>query len=495
MADGVNLPPGGTGDTGVKASTQKVTADSSDVQDVALASVVAGVRTRVSAAAPLPVVQTGTPALPTGASTETSVAASATALGAVGDSAYVSGSGSLVALLKGLFAKLPALVSGRVPVDGSGVTQPVSGTFFQATQPVSGTVTATGPLTDTQLRATAVPVSGTVTASGPLTDTQLRASAVPVSGTVTASGPVTDAQLRATPVPVSGTVTANLAAGANNIGDVDVASSVLPTGAATEATIAAQSVLVGSVTETAPVTDTASSGLNGRLQRIASRLTILLGVMPSTIGQHTMATSFAVAVASDQSAVPVSGTVTANAGTGTQAVSLATLPALVAGSANIGDVDVLSLPALPAGSNNIGDVDVLSLPALPAGSNNIGDVDIASITTPTSGGYSVSRLLAGASTNATSVKASAGQVFGWYLANAAAYTVFFKLYNKASAPTVGTDTPFMTIPVPAGSAANVEFMRGLAMGTGVAFATTKLVADADTTVLVANDLVINLLYA
>lgn len=45
---------------------------------------------------------------------------------------------------------------------------PVSGTFWQATQPVSG------PLTDMQLRASAVPVSG------PLTDTQLRASAVSV---------------------------------------------------------------------------------------------------------------------------------------------------------------------------------------------------------------------------------------------------------------------------------------------------------------------------
>lgn len=40
--------------------------------------------------------------------------------------------------------KTPALISGRVPVDGSGVTQPVS-----------------GPLTDAQLRAAAVPVSGT----------------------------------------------------------------------------------------------------------------------------------------------------------------------------------------------------------------------------------------------------------------------------------------------------------------------------------------------
>lgn len=45
-------------------------------------------------------------------------------------------------------------VSGRLPVDGSGVTQPVSGTFWQATQPVSGTF----------WQATQ-PVSGTVTAS------------------------------------------------------------------------------------------------------------------------------------------------------------------------------------------------------------------------------------------------------------------------------------------------------------------------------------------
>jgi len=38
-----------------------------------------------------------------------------------------------------LLAKIPALVSGRIPVDGSGVTQPVSGTFFQATQPTRET--------------------------------------------------------------------------------------------------------------------------------------------------------------------------------------------------------------------------------------------------------------------------------------------------------------------------------------------------------------------
>lgn len=60
---------------------------------------------------------------------------------------------------------------------------------------ITAPVDVVGPLTNTQLRASAVPVSG------PLTDTQLRATAVPVSG------PLTDTQLRATAVPVSGPAT------------------------------------------------------------------------------------------------------------------------------------------------------------------------------------------------------------------------------------------------------------------------------------------------
>lgn len=43
-----------------------------------------------------------------------------------------------------------------------------------------------------------------------------------------------------------------------------------------EGSLASQLTLTGAVTETAPASDTASSGLNGRLQRIAQRLTSLL---------------------------------------------------------------------------------------------------------------------------------------------------------------------------------------------------------------------------
>lgn len=95
-----------------------------------------------------------------------------------------------------------------IRVDPTGTTaQPVTGTFWQATQPVSGTFwQATQPVSGT---VTANAGTGTMAVSGPLTDTQLRATAVPVSGTVTATGPLTDTQLRATPVPISGTTTAN----------------------------------------------------------------------------------------------------------------------------------------------------------------------------------------------------------------------------------------------------------------------------------------------
>lgn len=110
--------------------------------------------------------------------------------------------------------KLTTTVNG-LKVDGSAVTQPVSGPLTDV-QLRATAVPVSGPLTDTQLRAVAVPISGTVTAnagtgtfavSGPLTDVQLRAVAVPVSG------PLTDAQLRAVAVPISGTVTANAGTG------------------------------------------------------------------------------------------------------------------------------------------------------------------------------------------------------------------------------------------------------------------------------------------
>jgi len=97
-------------------------------------------------------------------------------------------------------------------------------------------------------------------------------------------------------------------------------------------------------------------------------------------------------------------------------VEVTTLPALAAGTNNIGDVDVLSLPPLAAGSNNIGDVDVLSLPALPTGTNAIGEVDVSQIrvektTIPlvqAASAYAAGDVVGGKISLSSSVRASGG---------------------------------------------------------------------------------------
>ena len=113
----------------------------------------------------------------------------------------------------------------------------------------------------------------------------------------------------------------------------------------------------------------------------------------------------------------------------------------------------------------------------------------------TTGGCMVSRVATASTTNATSVKATVGQLYGWYVYNSNVAVRYLKLYNKSTAPTVGTDTPAMVLPIPPGSGANLGCDgAGISFPSGIAYATTTGVADSDTGVIVANDLVINLFY-
>lgn len=125
-------------------------------------------------------------------------------------------------------------------------------------------LSVTGPLTDTQLRASAVPVSlssvplptGAATAANQVTEIASLASIdSKLTAPLSVTGPLTDAQLRASAVPVS------------------AASLPLPTGAATETTLAAMSAK-----------------------------------LPATLGQTTSAASLAVVLASNQSSIPVAAT-------------------------------------------------------------------------------------------------------------------------------------------------------------------------------------------
>lgn len=55
-------------------------------------------------------------------------------------------------------------------------------------------------------------------------------------------------------------------------------------GDASAANQAISNSLLGDVVETAPATDTGSSGINGRLQRAAQRLTSLIALLPAALG-------------------------------------------------------------------------------------------------------------------------------------------------------------------------------------------------------------------
>ena len=103
-------------------------------------------------------------------------------------------------------------------------------------------------------------------------------------------------------------------------------------------------------------------------------------------------------------------------------------------------------------------------------------------------------LVSAASTNAGVVKASAGVVTAYYLANTAAVMLFVKLYNKASSPTVGSDTPRCVWGIPSQSGANISFDHPIAFETGIAIATTTGIADSDSAAVGANDIAVTLHY-
>jgi hypothetical protein len=116
--------------------------------------------------------------------------------------------------------------------------------------------------------------------------------------------------------------------------------------------------------------------------------------------------------------------------------------------------------------------------------------------------FSTARLLsAAASTNATSVKASAGNVFKIVGVQVNAAARYLKLYNKATAPTVGTDTPIWTFYLPptavGGGLFTLDFgAQPLYFATGIGYALTTAAADADTGALTAGDVIaMNIAYA
>ena len=284
--------------------------------------------------------------------------------------------------------------AGALKVDGSLVTQPVSGTVavnnFPATQPVSGTVAVSNFPATQPVSAASLPLPANAAQ-------ETGGNLATLAGTVSASKVGVTVSNFPTTQPVSGTVAVSNFPATQPISAVSLP---LPSNAAQEtggnlATIAAAQGNAGSGI-TIP---TGGLGILGWLSGIYNRLAgVVLAAGTAIIGkvgidQTTPGTTNGVQVnAALPAGTNVIGHVIADSGSTTAVTSL---PALVAGAAIIGKVGIdQTTPgttngvqvnaALPAGTNVIGHViadtgsttAVTSLPALVAGTALIGKVGI-----------------------------------------------------------------------------------------------------------------------
>ena len=100
-------------------------------------------------------------------------------------------------------------------------------------------------------------------------------------------------------------------------------------------------------------------------------------------------------------------------------------------------------------------------------------------------------VISAATTNATLVITAAHQIYGIYLSNNSAAWAYFKLFNKATAPVPGTDTPVEVYGIPPGGAITVSSSDiGDYYSLGIGYAITAAPALLDTTALAAASTVI-----
>lgn len=118
---------------------------------------------------------------------------------------------------------------------------------------------------------------------------------------------------------------------------------------------------------------------------------------------------------------------------------------------------------------------------------------IVSMQPHTQGGTSVYHLASAASTNATVVKNSVGQLYGYMISNTSAAYTYLAFHDTASTPTAGASVLFK-IGIPAGGAANLSFSNGVAFASGIAITTVTGAPDSNSTGVALSDQIINLFY-
>lgn len=103
-------------------------------------------------------------------------------------------------------------------------------------------------------------------------------------------------------------------------------------------------------------------------------------------------------------------------------------------------------------------------------------------------------LVSAGNTNATLIKSGQSKIIGWSIQNTTSTAKFVKLHNGATAPTAGVGV-VQTIGIPANWRDNYTIDGGIFYSLGLGITTTNLGADADSTAILAGDLIIDIFYA
>jgi hypothetical protein len=146
-------------------------------------------------------------------------------------------------------------------------------------------------------------------------------------------------------------------------------------------------------------------------------------------------------------------------------------------------------------------VSINGTPAVTVSSGTI--TTVSTVTTVTTAGTPAVPatpyfLNSAASTNGNLILTGTSGLQAFYATNTGAAAAYVKLYNKATAPTVGTDVPEMIIPVPAavggvpGVAQVIPGFNGHRFALGLGIAITGGSADNDTTAVAAGQVKVKL---
>jgi hypothetical protein len=115
-----------------------------------------------------------------------------------------------------------------------------------------------------------------------------------------------------------------------------------------------------------------------------------------------------------------------------------------------------------------------------------GSLTSAGTTTATPATGSSYNVVTAATTNGANIKTTAANLYEVTISNVTATAAFVKFYNKASAPTVGTDVPVLTISAPANTTVAVPLGtlgKRFVTGLGIAVTANAVATDSTATVV------------